>query len=416
MRWPRLEPCTTRPKTLTGRPSMAEAVGRSPSSTASRMTVDETGRPRIEACGDTSTSNPRARRDSGVPPRSRPNLLSKPRTKLRTPSPRTAISRANSAAVRARRAASKFSTTVCSMPARSKSSSRCSRVVRVFGARPSRRRLGWRRKVTTVGTAPKLRARATFVPRMAWWPRWTPSNMPTETTAPRGSGFSRSRRKVAIILRSSAARRADRGRLALVLRDQLLQGCLVPQAVGGRHTVDQEHALEVVVLVLDDAAREAAVVLLEGRPVRSLGLHEAAPGPRALVVDAGEGEAPLLEQGRRAGAPEDARIDENELVLLLARRVQHEDALLQPDLGGGEPDALAGVHALEHAGHDRAQLLVEGLHREGRPAQERIGVQRQVEVQLRCHPGSREIAQLNTPGHPGAAARARRVDHSEGLR
>ena len=100
----------------------------------------------------------------------RPTLrpaASNPSTKAFAPRRFTKISAANFSADNWRNSSSKVSVSVCSMPARLKSSSRCSRLVSVRGSRPSSSFLGWPANVTTVERAPLFRARARFAARIA---------------------------------------------------------------------------------------------------------------------------------------------------------------------------------------------------------------------------------------------------------
>ena len=68
-------------------------------------------------------------------------------------------------------------------------------------------------------------------------------------------------------------------------------------------------------------------------------------------------------------------VHHDEIVLLLAGRIQDEDALAQADLGRRQPDALALAHPIEHPRDDGAQVLVEGRDRLRDLAEHGIGVE-----------------------------------------
>ena len=184
-RRPSWSPRTTVPRHETGLPRSRAAVARSPSSMHSRIFVLETACAPTCTCGTTSTASPSSAIEAGVPERSRPNLESQPSTKRRAERGPRAFIENLARASRSRRRSSKCSTHASSMPARANSSRRCSRLVKVRGARPSSSAFGWSAKVTTAGHSPWARARSTLRSRMARWPRCTPSNTPMETVAPR---------------------------------------------------------------------------------------------------------------------------------------------------------------------------------------------------------------------------------------
>ena len=61
------------------------------------------------------------------------------------------------------------------------------------------------------------------------------------------------------------------------------------------------------------------------------------------------------------------------LRLVLLGEVHGDDALRHADLDGSKPDAGRGVHGLEHVVDQRAQRLVDGLHRLGFQPQPFVG-------------------------------------------
>ena len=188
--------------------------------------------------------------------------------------------------------------------------------------------------------AARARARARLAARIAWWPRCTPSKTPIETTEPPGAGSGRSASSKEVI---TACVAGGGGLGRSVALDQGLERGLVAVLVRRRHAVDQQHALEVVVLVLDDAAREAVELALDRLALGAEGPHPAALRADDLGVDLGEREAALLERRLGSEAVEDLGVDQGQVVLGLAARVEHQDALLAADLGRGQAHALASA-------------------------------------------------------------------------
>jgi len=162
----------------------------------------------------------------------------------------------------------------------------------------------------------------------------------------------------------------------------------VAQLVGGRHAVDEQDALQVVVLVLDDTAGETFELELELVAVDVLGLDFALVGALDLGVDAREGQASLLVDALVAKAVDDGRVDQRELlgfVVFLACGVDDQDALADADLGGGQADALGLVHPAIHRVDDGGQARIKGLDGHGLLAKDGLGVQGDGVVQLFGH-------------------------------
>src|SRR6266545_3226817 len=153
---------------------------------------------------------PRRRRRATSPALPRPNRKPAPTTTVVAWSASWRTRRANSGAGCAARSGVKGSTATRSTPRRASRSAFCSRVMRVAGARSgARTREGWGSKVSTTAVPPLARASATACATSAWWPRWTPSKLPT-VTAGRGQD------------RASSVSRRTRSKLRLLRRQHPL--------------------------------------------------------------------------------------------------------------------------------------------------------------------------------------------------
>jgi len=144
----------------------------------------------------------------------------------------------------------------------------------------------------------------------------------------------------------------------------------------------------VVVLVLDHAADEALEFALDIGAVGQLRADLAPIGSIDGGVDSGEGEAALLHRRERAGAIDQCRIDQGQLLfglLGIAGGIDHEDALAQADLGSGEPNAIVLVHRPEHRGHRLADGIVDVRQLLGPFAEDGLGVVNDVEFQILGH-------------------------------
>ena len=83
--------------------------------------------------------------------------------------------------------------------------------------------------------------------------------------------------------------------------------------------------------------------------------------PLDLFPDIGDREASLLANCGLVRSPENFRIDEHTrfAAAILLREVHDEQSFGNPDLDGGEPDSLGGIHALKHVIREPANL---GIH------------------------------------------------------
>src|SRR6266545_400815 len=219
---------------------------------------------------------PRRRRRATSPALPRPNRKPAPTTTVVAWSASWRTRRANSGAGCAARSGVKGSTATRSTPRRASRSAFCSRVMRVAGARSgARTREGWGSKVSTTAVPPLARASATACATSAWWPRWTPSKLPT-VTAGRGQD------------RASSVSRRTRSKLRLLRR---------------QHPLD--HGPDPLAGVVD--ATQEVPVLGEGIVIRTLpGIAKVAAIDEALVDHLFEGVrlAAFHVVGREDGAVE----------------------------------------------------------------------------------------------------------------
>ncbi len=127
--------------------------------------------------------------------------------------------------------------------------------------------------------------------------------------------------------------------------------------------VAEHGAVGVVGLVLEAAGEQPAPLVGDVLPVQPLPDDPGVVGPGAVDEGARVGQAALLavvelavlalRQGQHRVA-HDAAMDGAGVV----GAVEDEDRQVDPDLAGGETDAVGGVHRRDHVGDQRAQLVV----------------------------------------------------------
>src|SRR5690606_10578282 len=122
-----------------------------------------------------------------------------------------------------------------------------------------------------------------------------------------------------------------------------------PAALERTELVDHQHAVQMVVLVLDRHGEQTFGLELEGLAIDVESPHPNALGALDFFGAAWKGQTTLL-VALRAGGIEDLRIDENHQIawLFFVGDVDDEDSLEHTDLIGGEADAGSGVHGFGH--------------------------------------------------------------------
>ena len=153
-----------------------------------------------------------------------------------------------------------------------------------------------------------------------------------------------------------------------------------------RRPVEDQHAVEVIDLVLDDPCLEPG--RFDGAIVAVLVLRTNTNVNGALDVDedAGDREAALLGRLGVVTGPLDLGVDERHDRAVGAHAVD-EQLLRDADLGGGEADAERVVHERGHAIDLVAERVVEAIDLSGPALQDRVAVAADVS-KSRSAPGS----------------------------
>src|SRR5262249_15375591 len=156
------------------------------------------------------------------------------------------------------------------------------------------------------------------------------------------------------------ARVVARGQLAA---GQRVQVALEELALQVREPVGEQHAVQVVGLVLYGARQEAGDLTLERLAVLVEAAQAQFHGALHVGEDAGHRQAALLRLVL-AGLVVEDRVHHREAVVgaILVRHVHHEHALGDADLVRGQADAVVGGHGLVQVGDQRAQRVVELVH------------------------------------------------------
>src|SRR5438270_5768693 len=273
----------------------------------------------------------------------------------------------------------KATTTPSSAPASRTSSTRS------LTARPS----SWAAAFTGVGSRSAPRAR-----RRSGWVTTRTISWPASTSARSGDTAASGLPKKARRARRPASRLSRRpapagfpGQLQSP-GPQLAHGLL---ALLGIEALDEQLALQVVVLVLEDAGqklvgadRQIVAVDVHAREVDLLGPHD---GP----VQPGDGEAALFVGPLPAVVVQHGVDDDVGPGLVVG--VVHEDPALHPDLRSGQPHAGGGVHGLDHVPGQAADAFVDVGDRRGPLAEngvpehaDAVGRHRAQSVQVRLRP------------------------------
>ena len=91
---------------------------------------------------------------------------------------------------------------------------------------------------------------------------------------------------------------------------------------------------------------------------RALGIERAHLHPLGAldaVVDAGHRQAAFVAFHALVAGPQQLGVDQHQALVAFFRHVDHDQALVHVDLGGGQADALGLVHGLEHVVDQLAQ-------------------------------------------------------------
>ena len=127
----------------------------------------------------------------------------------------------------------------------------------------------------------------------------------------------------------------------------------------GLDPVEQEHAVEVVDLVLDHAGEQVVTLHDDLGAVEVDAAHRDPLGPDHLEPEARDGEAALVGQHLTLGL-HDHGVDHHARAVALVQ-VEGEETLAHPHLRGGQADALFEVHRVEHAVDQGDQVVGELL-------------------------------------------------------
>src|SRR3954449_2677509 len=212
---------------------------------------------------------------------------------------------------------------------------------------------------TVARRAMRLRYEAQISSQLERW--WRPAQTTTSSRATSG-GASPYRRVVEVLRRAA--------------HEVLLPLVEVGESLEVAHAVEEDDAVQVVVLVLDDARLEAQDHVVERTPVAVEPLHPHLGMARHQAPQVGDREAPLPVVRHLAGLGGDQGVDHHvQRDLRRARRLVDEDLQLLAHLGRGETHAMRGVHRLHHAVDQTLDL---GPREQGRRQRLRRGAQRGV--------------------------------------
>src|SRR3954469_20154450 len=235
---------------------------------------------------------------------------------------------------------------------------------------------------TASGPAALMRARASSSLTLSGWSTGIPSSRARTATGggvslrPRPAGrsgrvtTSEGRCAEAASRSRTAAANSLVPRKTVLTLSQRADGLL---ALIARCAVEDQDAVEMVDLVLDDARLQARG--LDRDRLTVLVVRTDADVDRALDVDdhAGQRETALLHRLGRLAPPFDDRVDQGvDGALLLDAVDQH--AVEHADLGGGQADADRVGHQPAHAADLLAQRVVEGFDRDRLGPQDGVAV------------------------------------------
>ena len=182
----------------------------------------------------------------------------------------------------------------------------------------------------------------------------------------------------------------------------LAQGPQRALALRARRPVEDQDAVEVVDLVLEDPRLEAGGLDHDRLAVDVEAADAGVQRPLDVHRDPRQAEAALLGDDDLVGEPLDLGVDERGR-LAVGAGLEDEQAAQDAELGGGEADAHAVAHDRDHPLDLGAQLGAELGHLRGLALQHRIA---ELDARARAPPR----------GAPAAPLRARSRSRSLGLR
>jgi len=142
--------------------------------------------------------------------------------------------------------------------------------------------------------------------------------------------------------------------------------------------IDEDLAHQVIQFVLDAHCQQPLGLEFERLAVAIERAHGDALGALDLVENAGHRQAAFL-AFFASGLRDDFGVDEHAQLVMGFGNVDDNDAFVNVDLGGGQTDAVRGVHGLRHVVDQLADARIHRLHRLGDGVQARIGVMQNVE-------------------------------------
>src|ERR1044071_666111 len=183
------------------------------------------------------------------------------------------------------------------------------------------------------------------------------------------------------------ARSANSGVPAKTRRRKARSGCLA-QLLGQlganalllelRQVLDEHLALQVIHLVLDADREQPLSLERESGAVLVIGANLDPLGTLDQLVDRRQRKAAFLDVGD-AYRLHDLWIDQNDEGIAPLGDVDHDDLLVDVDLGRRETDTGGRIHGLRHVGHELLQGLVEDGYRGGYFVEPDVGVAQYVQ-------------------------------------
>src|SRR5205807_1295171 len=132
-----------------------------------------------------------------------------------------------------------------------------------------------------------------------------------------------------------------------------------PVALELREVVDEQHAVQMIDLVLDASGKDAGTVHLLALAGTIEETDSYLLRTSHHVEEFGDGKAAFLIVGLLFARPDDFRIDEKNRRPLLAvlGEIDHYEAQRYADLDGCKPDTRRVIHGIEHVIEDAAGII-----------------------------------------------------------